>query len=162
LLVHEAVVHLISKSNKRNIPVSQWFVDNRKTIIEEDEIVIGVSLNIPEKKYAGSYNKQMRYSGEDLAQSNVCILAIEDKTYRVAFGSVGPVPKRSLKLENLLNGKDIDNKLIDEAKQMIDSVIAPISDVRSSKEYRMHITKVMFERGLKTAIDRLKQPKIIS
>ena len=155
LLVHDAFIHLKSKNNERKLPVAQWFVDNRKTAINEDELVLGVSIQLPKQKYAGSYQKLMRYSGEDLSQANVGVLALEDSSFRVAFGSVGPIPKRSLKIEHFLAQKEITAAVIDEAKAMIETVIAPITDVRATKEYRMHMTKVMFERGLKEAIERL-------
>jgi len=159
LLVHSAFVHVKSKDGERKIAINDWFVDNKKTDCKNNEIVTGVTLQIPTQKYATVYQKQMRYSGEDLSQSNVGIMAMEDKTYRIAFGSVGPTPKRSLKIEHFLNGKELTDSVIAEARQMIETVIAPISDVRSSKEYRMQMTKVMFERGLRIAIERLKNLK---
>jgi len=159
LLVHSAFVHVKSKDVERKIAINDWFVDNKKTDCRNNELVTGVTLQIPTQKYATVYQKQMRYSGEDLSQSNVGIMAIEDKTYRIAFGSVGPTPKRSLKIEHFLNGKELTDSVIAEARQMIETVIAPISDVRSSKEYRMQMTKVMFERGLRIAIERLNNLK---
>lgn len=162
LLVHDAKIHLASKESNRNLPVSQWFVDNRKTAIHANEIVTGITLEIPGVKFAGSYSKQMRYAGEDLSQSNVCILALEDQTYRVAFGSVAPIPMRSSKIETLLKGKEIDQSIITQAQKTIEQVISPISDVRATREYRTHMVKVMFERGIKKALNRLKQPKLIS
>ncbi len=155
LLVHNASVHVKSVNGERKIPVNEWFVDNKKTACLNNELVTGVTLEIPQKKYASAYEKQMRYAGEDLSQSNVGILVQEDKTYRIAFGAVGPTPKRSLKIEHFLQGKELTDSIIAEARQMIETVIAPITDVRSSKEYRMQMTKVMFERGLRTAIERL-------
>ncbi len=156
LLVHDAFVNMKSKRGERKLSVSQWFIDNRKTAILEDELVTSVSITIPDQKYAGSYQKLMRYSGEDLSQSNVGVLALENNTFRVAFGSVGPIPKRSHKIENFLNKNEISDKLIDEAKKMIETVIAPITDVRATKEYRMHMTKVMFERALREALIKIK------
>ena len=142
--------------------MQDWFIDNRKTAIQDDELVTHVSIPIPEKKYAGAYQKMMRYSGEDLSQSNVGVLVLSDKQFRVAFGSVGPIPKRSPKIENFLNAEGISEKTIDQAKAMIETVIAPITDVRATKEYRMHMTKVMFERALRTALERYKKPRIIA
>lgn len=156
LLVHDALVHTKSINGLRKIPIQQWFVDNRKTSINDNEVVIGVSISLPKIKYAGSYEKMMRYSGEDLSQANVGILVYEDNTVKVAFGSVAPTPKRSPKIENHFKQNGINEKTISEAKQMIETVISPITDVRATKEYRMHMTKVMFERGLKKAINRLK------
>lgn len=159
LLVHDATIHLNSVNGLRSMPIQQWFVDNRKTAINENELVIGVTVPIPTQKYAGAYQKLMRYSGEDLSQSNVGILALEDKSFRVAFGSVGPTPKRSLKIEHFLDKKEITDSVIAEAKEIIETVIAPITDVRATKEYRMHMTKVMFDRGLKLALERLNNLK---
>ncbi len=162
LLVHDAIIHTISADGERQIPVQQWFVDNRKTAINDNELVTHISVKLPSKKYAGAYQKMMRYSGEDLSQSNVGILVIDGKQFKVAFGAVGPTPKHSLKLENLLNTKGVSKETIDEAKQMIETVIAPISDVRATKEYRMHMTKVMFERALNTALERYSKPTLIT
>ncbi|MFH1001081.1 MAG: FAD binding domain-containing protein [Bacteroidota bacterium] len=159
LLVHEALIHLSESLAERTIPVFKWFVDSRKTAIKENQFVTGVSIPLVKQKFGSSYNKMMRYSGEDLAQANVGILALEDKTFRVAFGSVGPIPKRSPKVENLLNKNGFSKETVEEAKHLIDRVIAPISDVRATKEYRYHMTKVMFERGLKTALERLEKSK---
>ncbi len=161
LLVHDAVIHCLSKEGAREVPVQKWFVDNRKTLIRENEMVTHVSLSLPEIKHAGAYQKMMRYAGEDLAQANVGVLLFADGTCHVAFGSVGPVPKRSPKLEAHLKAKETGAESIAEAKEMIDSIIKPITDVRASKEYRMHMTKVMFERAMTAAVERLKKPKLI-
>jgi CO/xanthine dehydrogenase FAD-binding subunit len=162
LLVHESVVHTLSVNGKKQYPIQEWFIDNRKTAIQDNEIVTHVSVPIPEKKYAGAYQKMMRYSGEDLSQSNVSVLVLSDKHFRVAFGSVGPIPKRSPEIEKLLETEGISEDTIEKAKSIIETSITPITDVRATKEYRMHMTKVMFERALKTAMERFKQPSIIS
>lgn len=162
LLVHEALIHVVSVDGEKDIPVQQWFVENRKTAIGDNEMVTGVLIPLPEKKYAGAYQKMMRYSGEDLSQANVGVLVTSDNKFRVAFGSVGPIPKRSPKIENLLNTKGANLQTLEEAKEMIETVIAPISDVRASKEYRMQMTRVMFERAVNEALERLKHPKVIT
>ncbi|MDZ4203343.1 MAG: xanthine dehydrogenase family protein subunit M [Bacteroidales bacterium] len=162
LLVHDAVIHLISSQGERNVPIQKWFDDNRKTTIRPNELVTHVSIPIPKVKYAGAYQKMMRYSGEDLSQANVGVLLFADNTVHVAFGSVGPIPKRSPKIENLLKAKGLSADTIEEAKQMIEKVIAPITDVRASKEYRLHMCKVMFVRALNTAQARIKKPKLIT
>jgi xanthine dehydrogenase iron-sulfur cluster and FAD-binding subunit A len=38
---------------------------------------------------------------------------------------------------------------------LVPDEIQPISDVRAGKEYRMHMAKVMLERGLKAAVARM-------
>lgn len=162
LLVHDAVVHCKGINGNREVPVQKWFIDNRKTAIGEKELVTHISMPIPKSRYAGAYQKMMRYSGEDLGQANVGVLLFGDGSCRIAFGSVGPIPKRSSKLEAYFKTNGISSQTIAEAKEMIDGIIAPITDVRASKEYRLHMTKVMFERVFNTASDRLNKPKVIT
>ncbi|MBM3404946.1 MAG: xanthine dehydrogenase family protein subunit M [Bacteroidetes bacterium] len=160
LMVHEAVIHTLSTRGGNSYRIQDWFVDNRKTAIQDDEIVTHVSIPLPAARYAGAYQKLMRYSGEDLSQANVSVLMLGEKQFSVAFGSVGPIPKRSLKIEHLLNEEGISEGSISRAKNMIDSVIAPITDVRATKEYRMHMSKVMFERALLAARERYNKPRV--
>lgn len=162
LLVHDAIVHVVSAEGERLVPIQKWFDDNRKTTIKENELATHISIPIPKMKYAGAYQKMMRYSGEDLSQANVGVLLFADNTVNIAFGSVGPIPKRSPKIENLFKSKGITAQTIEEAQEMIEKVIAPITDVRASKEYRMHMTKVMFARAMADAQLRIKMPKLIT
>ena len=161
LLVHDAIVSILGNEGVKEMPIQDWFVDNRKTALGEHEIVTHVTIPFPKIKYAGAYQKMMRYAGEDLSQANVGVLLLADKTCRIAFGSVGPIPKRSSELESHFKNKGITPQSVAEAKEMIEGIIKPITDVRASKEYRMHMTKVMFERAMKKAAERLKQPNVI-
>lgn len=149
LLNYEAIVCLRSAKGKRNIPISQWFTGPKKTLREADEIVTGLIIPRAKGKHRAYYGKLGRYSGEDLAQAGVGILGFRNNQYRIAFCAVGPVPRRAEKLEALLAGKKIDDQLIEQCKQLIDEEISPITDIRASKEYRVHMVKTMFERGIK-------------
>ncbi|NTW33340.1 MAG: xanthine dehydrogenase family protein subunit M, partial [Bacteroidetes bacterium] len=44
-----------------------------------------------------------------------------------------------------------------KGKKIIEEEISPITDIRATKEYRMHIMKVMFERGIRQVIDELNK-----
>ena len=160
LLVHDAVVHTASLEGEREVPVQDWFVDNRKTLVGEKEMVSHVSIPLPKIKYAGAYQKMMRYTGEDLAAANVGVLLMEDGACRVAFGSVGPIPRRSPEIESFLEKNGVNARNIEQAKEMIGGIISPITDVRATREYRMHMTKVMFVRAMHAAVERLKKQKI--
>lgn len=155
LAVYDADILVRSLDGERRISVSDWFLGPRETPIKEGEFVTGISIPLPDKKHSGCYVKLGRYAGEDLAQVSVALIAFGDNRYRVAFGAVAPVPVRAKKIEDLLNGKGLDDFLIEKAKGIIPDEISPITDIRASKEYRLHMAKVMFERGLKAALSRL-------
>ncbi|TSA23823.1 xanthine dehydrogenase family protein subunit M [bacterium] len=155
LLVYDADVIARSVSGERIIPIRDWFAGPKKTVLRSDELVKGIAISLPHKKHAGCYEKLGRYSGEDLAQAGVSILAFEDLHYNVAFCAVGPVPKRAYAVEKFLTGKNISEKIIEEATQYLLKEISPISDIRATVEYRTHMMCVMFERGLKKVVSRL-------
>ncbi|MDP8226371.1 MAG: xanthine dehydrogenase family protein subunit M [Candidatus Celaenobacter polaris] len=155
LLVYNADIIAKSSSEERIIPIHDWFTGPKKTILRPDELVTSIAIRLPNKKHAGCYEKLGRYSGEDIAQAGVCILVFEDLHYNVAFCAVGPVPKRAYAVEKFLTGKNISEKIIEEATQYLLKEISPISDIRATVEYRTHMMCVMFERGLKKVVSRL-------
>ncbi len=155
LLVYDALVHVRNAQTERAVPIGEWFTGPKRCALEAHELVTGISLPISELANAGSYVKLGRYAGEDLAQAGVGILALGDRTYRVAFCAIGPIPKRSQRLEQLLNDQKLSDELMEAAKALIPDEISPITDIRSTKEYRTLMAKVMFERGLKLAVQRL-------
>jgi len=154
LLVYDAEIVVQSKTEKRVISIHDWFTGPKKTLLKSDELVLGI--NIPIFQHNGTYEKLGRYKGEDLAQAGIGILVNETKNYRFAYCAVGPVPKRMKKLEEFLKGKEITDDLIEEASELIPSEISPIADMRSSKEYRIHMMKIMFKRGLLKSIANMK------
>ena len=105
--------------------------------------------------------KLSRYEGEDLAQGGIAALAFADNTYRVAVCALGPKPARCPKTEAVLNGNKLGEKVLAKAKKAILQEVSPITDIRSSKEYRLHMTQILLERALGTAVARLfgKGPK---
>ncbi|MCK9212359.1 MAG: xanthine dehydrogenase family protein subunit M [Ignavibacteriaceae bacterium] len=155
LSVYKASVITVGMLGERKIPIEQWFVSSRKTALAKHEIVKGISIQLPDKKHAGCFTKLKRYNGEDLAQVNLAILAFEDYSFRISFGSVAPTPVRAMRIERLINRMKLVPELMEKAQQLVEDDIAPITDIRATKEYRMHMAKIMLERGLNAALNRL-------
>jgi CO/xanthine dehydrogenase FAD-binding subunit len=155
LIAYDARIFVRGAKGKRKVPVAKWFKGNKKTDIKKGELVTAIEIPLPARKHAGCYVKLGRYDGEDLSQAGVLILTLPGKHYRVAFGSVGPVPIRAAKLEALLDGRDLDDALIAKCQALIPGIVSPITDVRATKEYRLHMCQVMFERGIRAAVRRL-------
>lgn len=154
LLVYDAQVMLKSRNSERNISIHDWFTGPKRTALKQDELVLGIKLPVP-LKHAGIYEKLGRYKGEDLAQAGIGIYVDTKYNYRFAACAVGPVSKRLENLEELFKGKAVSEELIDQATEMIPTEISPISDIRSSAEYRVHMMQVMFKRGLWKAVASL-------
>ena len=155
LLVYDALVQVAGPAGKRKVPLRDWFVGPRKTVLKRGEIATGVSVPLPRKKHAACFVKLRRYEGEDLAQASVTVLVLAGHSYRVSFGSVAPRPIRGERIESLLEGRPLSEELLQQAVRLVPEEIAPITDLRATKEYRTHMVCIMLERGLRAAVARL-------
>ncbi len=161
LAVYDAEVLTRSINGVRRIAIGDWFTGPKKTALLPEEIVTAIELKLPVKKHAGCYMKLSRYDGEDLAQGGIAALVFADNTYRLAVCALGPKPSRCPETEAVLNGSKLGEKILAKAKETILREVSPISDIRSSKEYRLHMTQIMLGRALEKAAARLfgKGPK---
>jgi carbon-monoxide dehydrogenase medium subunit len=155
LQVYDASMLVVGPAGKRKVPLNKWFVGPRKTVLKRGEIATGVAVPLPKKKHGACFVKLRRYEGEDLAQASVTILALAGNSYRVSFGAVAPRPIRGERIEALLEGRELTDDLIQQAVRLAPEEIAPITDIRATKEYRTHMVGVMLERGLRAAVARL-------
>ena len=151
LLVHQAEVLVRGVSGERKIPIEDWFQGPRKTALQAGEMVTAVRLPVPEDKAEGCYVKLGRYRGEDLAQASAAILSLPGGGWRIAFGAVAPTPVRASGIESLLSGKKLTDEVIAEAQKLVAKEITPITDIRATRRYRLHMVQVMLERGLRAA-----------
>jgi len=155
LLVYHAAVLVAGPAGKREVPLRDWFLGPRKTVLKRGEIATGVTVTLPKKKHGACFVKLRRYQGEDLAQASVTALALAGNRYRISFGSVAPRPIAADRIEALLEGHPLSEDIIQQAVRLVPEEIAPITDIRATKEYRLQMVGVMLERGLRAAVARL-------
>jgi carbon-monoxide dehydrogenase medium subunit len=155
LLAYDGEVLASGPNGERTIPAREWFVGPRQTSLQPDELVTALRLRMPEVSHAGCWAKLSRCKGEDLAQASVAVLVLEGFQFRIAFGSVAPTPLRATTVESLLNGHAPEADLLAQAVDEARRLIAPITDIRASKEYRAEMICVMLERALQAAMLRL-------
>lgn len=155
LLVCEARVRAMSAAGERSIAIADWFLGPKRCALRPGEIVTALSFPLSDERHGNCYLKLGRYRGEDLAQASVAVVVLSDHRCRVAFGAVSPTPLRSSRIEHLLNGRELTDELIARAQGLVSAEIDPITDIRATREYRLHMVRVMLERGLRAAQSRL-------
>lgn len=155
LLVLGAEVVVAGKGGERRVGIDDWFLGPRKTALKLGELVTGI--RIPIRAHWGAFAKLKRYRGEDLAQASAAVSVSEKGEWRVALGSVGPVPMRSPAAEKALSGKDA-GKLsaadFEQAGEAAAQEARPITDIRSSETYRRLMTAVLVKRAAAQAVAR--------
>lgn len=148
LLVFEAVVHIVSLLGSRTVPVAEFFTGVKKTVLRQEEMVIGVSLPEPPPGDRSLYLKQARIKGHDLGIVGVAARLTGEKKFHLAMSSVAPTPIRLFQLEQTLNARPLSLALAERAGEEARRWIHPISDVRSSAEYRTHVAGVLVKRAV--------------
>lgn len=156
LLCYDAVVHCASGSRLRDIPIEEFWLGPRKTALAADELVTAITIASPGESSASLYLKLGRYGGEDLAQAGWGFLITASNQYRIAHCALAPKPARAKKIEAVLNGQPITPELIAKACALLSEEVSPITDIRSGREYRLHMSEVMLRRGLLAVKDRLE------
>ncbi|TET10330.1 MAG: xanthine dehydrogenase family protein subunit M, partial [Candidatus Atribacteria bacterium] len=147
LLVLEAKVNIIGPTGEKIVPINEFFTGVKKNILKKGEIVTSVIVPSLRDEWTGVYLKQGRRKDVDLATVGVAVVCIRDEI-RIALGAVAPTPIRAFKTEELLKGKTIDESLLEKAGKSALTEVSPISDVRSSQEYREEIIKVLVKRAI--------------
>ena len=67
---------------------------------------------------------------------------------RLAAGAVAPVPLRLERTEEMVEGTTLGSEIGRQASELAKSEISPITDLRSTEDYRRHLTGVLVERAI--------------
>ncbi|WP_258358591.1 FAD binding domain-containing protein [Moorella sulfitireducens] len=157
LLVYDASLKIASKEGVREIPITEYFVGPGKSVLAPNELLLEISIPEIEADTGSSFLKLGRVAA-DIAKINVAVcLKRSGRTCtscRIAFGSVAPIPMRVREAESLLEGKELTEDLITLAARAGAAEIKPITDNRSTREYRLKVSRVILEEALRAAWQR--------
>ena len=148
LMVYDAKVHIENAKGRRTIDINLFFTGVKKTVLKDNELVIGVSIPNVTEGDTSIFLKQARIKGHDLGIVGVAARLTADKKVKLAMTAVAPTPIRIVKLEETLSSQPLTREIATAASKEICNIIRPISDVRSSAEYRLHVSEVLVKRAL--------------
>jgi carbon-monoxide dehydrogenase medium subunit len=154
LLIFNSRVHITGPNGKRIVDIKDFFTGVKRTVLEKNEIVLGVQIPYIEKEEVSVYLKQSRLKGHDLATVGVAARLNNNKEVLLAIAAVAPTPIRLTKLEEIINSKELSSDLAIWASEELANHISPISDVRSSKEYRIHISSILLKKALLMLVEK--------
>jgi len=150
LLSLDASLSLCSTRGERTIPLADFFVGYRKTVLAADEIVVEIHLPRRAPTRVDSYKVSKRRE-LDIAIVAAGFAVDTDVTgqvtrARLAYGGVGPTPVRARRTEDFLVGKPWNAATVAAAHAVLDSEFTPIEDVRSGVDFRRGLIGSLFEK----------------
>ena len=144
LLAYDAALELVSKAGVRRISYAKFHLAYKRMDIRPDELLRAIRL----PRNANGISHYYRKVGTRKAQaiSKVCFAAIgqtqngQIANVRIALGSVAPIPLRCAKTEAALGGQINNPVTVSKAKTLLAAEISPISDIRSTRDYRLQVS----------------------
>lgn len=157
LCVYGALVVTRGPQGSRGIPVAEFFAGVKRTVLRPGELVESVELPIPARPpSAALWRKVGTRAAQAISKTMFAGLLwvrkdgiVEDA--RLAFGSLAPTVRRLTTVEKALRGRRLDAQAAADAAELLDRDVSPIDDIRSTREYRMKVSRNILRRFLEGA-----------
>jgi CO/xanthine dehydrogenase FAD-binding subunit len=149
LLAYDAELEFVSKGGSRRAPYASFHTGYKQMDMRPDELLRAIRLPRTTKNLTQYYRKVGTRKAQ--AISKVCfaaVAAVSDKTIshiRIALGSVAPIPLRCVQTETALLGRSVDASTLAVARDALAAEISPISDIRSTRDYRLRVSLNLLE-----------------
>lgn len=152
LFALDAQVELMLGKRNRTVEIGKFFLGPKKSVLENGELI--TAIVIPKQKYNfGAFVKLGPRRALAIAKLSLALTALIEagrfSKVRIACGAVGPTVIRAKRTEDMLRGKELTPTLIEKASKLILAEICPITDFRSSAEYRYHAIGALLKKALR-------------
>ncbi|MDF1516184.1 MAG: xanthine dehydrogenase family protein subunit M [Anaerolineae bacterium] len=157
LLTMDAKVLIRSAAGDRCLDIQRFFVSPKVNALQSGEIVVGLLIPKPAVAAYGHFEKLSRRKAGDLSIVSTAVLALRTDTgiqWRLALGAVAPTPIRAYESERILN-QSVDVQAIDQAAASAYGCCCPISDIRSSIEYRQAMVVNITRRAIQAVLAKI-------
>jgi CO/xanthine dehydrogenase FAD-binding subunit len=144
LLVYGAWLTVAGPDGTREIDLDDFFVRSGVTTLEPGELVVAITLPLPEGRVGSAFERRTRRRGHDLASVTLAAAVDESGATRLAFGSLGPRP--------LVFQSDAGEPPLEE--WFAQAQPSPTS-MRAAPDYRLAMLRLLTQRALATARERL-------
>lgn len=152
LVAVDAAIEVASVAGTRIIPWPDFFIGVKQTALADDELVVAARLpdGLPSRQEFGKVGIR-----NAMVISTVCAVVTrrEDGTTTVGLGSVAPTPIRATTAEEMISSVANPNESdLSEFQRLVSEEVRPITDHRSTAEYRRHAAGVLSRRLLERCL----------
>lgn len=148
----DASIELVSSTASRTLLWSEFFVGVKETARRNDELIAAVHLpeRLPERQAFGKIGVR---NAMVIATVNCVVTRHDDGRTAVALGSVAPTPIRASEAEAMISSMAKPGATdLEEFQRLVSEEVRPITDHRSTEEYRRHGAGVLARRLLERCL----------
>jgi carbon-monoxide dehydrogenase medium subunit len=155
LIALNASAKIAGLNGERTVALEDFFKGPGQTAMSADEILTEIAIAKTGPGLVGDYIKFSPREMMDLAYVGVAVAYnLRDKRcdgVRIVLGAVAPTPIRAKRAEAVLEGQILSEALAEKSGLLAAEEAKPISDVRSSADYRRAMVGAMTKRALLNA-----------
>jgi 4-hydroxybenzoyl-CoA reductase subunit beta len=164
LIALGAKVKVMGDRSAKEIGLQKFFSGSgiKPNILKFNELLSEIVIPVPPEHSACSYKKLRLRETIDFPLLGVSVflrLGERDercKDIRVVLGAVGPSPFVVEGAAQLMRGKEITPKLIEEVSQIAWKAAHPVANTASSPKYRREMVQVLTKNAIQEALSRIK------
>jgi carbon-monoxide dehydrogenase medium subunit len=159
MLAYGATLVARGASGTREIPIDDFFTGLFENALNPGELLVEIRIPAPGAGSGGAYEKFERKVGDYAISAAAVQLTMDGDTCtacRVGLTNVSPVPMRATGAEQAMIGKTITDEVLEAAGQAAAAECDPSPDLRGSVDYKRDLTRVLFKRAAKRAMQRAK------
>lgn len=148
----DASVELISKAGSRTLRWDEFLTGPKQNALLPGEVILGVRLpaDMPSRT---AFAKIGVRQAMVISIASVCVTRAASGATTVAMGAVGPTVLRARKAEEMISAVDEpDEQALSGFQQLVSEEAQPITDHRSTEEYRKMAIGVLARRALERCL----------
>jgi len=160
LLVLDASATLSGANGTRSVKLSELYSgEGRKPLqIKLEETLTEITIPAESLRGISVYRKVANRESIDFPIVGAAVWASFDKKeYRVAYTAVDRKPVRALKAEELLNGEDLNDALLDEAAALAAKEATPVKSSLYAPSYKRKMMGTLLKTSLRELMGRAGQ-----
>jgi carbon-monoxide dehydrogenase medium subunit len=157
LVALNATATIAGERSERTLLLEEFFRGPGQTALAADEILTQIRIPKTSARLVGEYIKFSPREMMDLAYVGIAVVynvSEQDQKctdVRIVLGAVAPTPMRAKRAEAILEGQPLSEAVAEKAGVMAAEEARPISDVRSSADYRRAMVGAMTKRAVLNA-----------
>jgi CO/xanthine dehydrogenase FAD-binding subunit len=160
LIAHAATCVIAGPKGQREVKAEDFCTGPGRNLLEPGELLVALAFPPPEARAGSAYERFIPRNEMDIAVAGAgswLKLSADGKTVekaRIGLCAIAPTPRLAAEASQWLAGKPATAASFAEAGELAKKVASPITDMRGTAEYRVHLVGVLVKRTLARAAER--------
>lgn len=162
LIAHGVTCVIAGPKGQREVKAEDFCTGPGKNVLAPGELLVTLVFPPPAAKSSSAYERFIPRNEMDIAVAGAgswLQLSADGKTVesaRIGLAAIAPTPKFAVEASNWLAGKPATEDSFAQAGELAKKVASPITDMRGTQEYRVHLVGVLVKRTLAKAAERAR------